>query len=173
MTETHVTWADYARAEQFLPWNATKRIFNAEMRPNWIGGGGRLWYRRTGRDEATFLVVDPASDVRQPAFDHVRLAASLSLAAGTPFVHTRLPFETFAFTDGERAIQLYAADKQWTCDLTTYECTPSEKDETPKDEVRSPDGKWAAFMRDHNLVVREVATGAEGQVTTDGGPDNA
>ena len=38
-------------------------------------------------------------------------------------------------------------------------------------ESRSPDGKRAAFVRDHNLWVRDVATGAETQLTTDGVKD--
>ena len=46
-------------------------------------------------------------------------------------------------------------------------------EEPPKTEVRSPDGRWAAFVRDNNLFVRETATGAERQMTTDGEPYNA
>ncbi|HEY4289343.1 MAG TPA: DPP IV N-terminal domain-containing protein [Puia sp.] len=38
-------------------------------------------------------------------------------------------------------------------------------------EVLSPDGKKAAFIRDYNLWVRNVATGAETQLTTDGVKD--
>src|SRR5436305_12870869 len=79
-----VTWADYARAEQFLPANATARIFNAAVQPNWIAGGDRFWYRRTGRDGATFVRVDPASGTAAPASDHRRLAAALPPAAQPP-----------------------------------------------------------------------------------------
>jgi dipeptidyl-peptidase-4 len=35
----------------------------------------------------------------------------------------------------------------------------------------SPDKKWAAFIRDNNLWVREIATGIEHQLTTDGVTD--
>lgn len=167
------TWAEYARAEQFLPWNAAKRIFNADVRPNWIAGSDQFWYRRTARDGASFARVDPASGARRPAFDHVRLAAALAQASGSPVVHTLLPFETITFEEDERAIAFDAMGKRWTCDLTTYACVPSERAERPKDEVRSPDGKWAAFVRGENLVVREIATGAERQITADGAPDNA
>lgn len=37
--------------------------------------------------------------------------------------------------------------------------------------VTSPDGKHAAFIRDYNLWVRDVASGAETQLTTDGVKD--
>jgi len=38
-------------------------------------------------------------------------------------------------------------------------------------ESRSPDGKRAAFIRDYNLWVRDIATGRETQLTTDGQKD--
>ncbi len=170
---SQITWADYTRAEQFLPWNATKLIFNAEVHPNWIAGSDRFWYHRAGRDGATFMLVDPATGRSEPAFDHVRLAAALSQTAGAHYVHTALPFETFAFTHDEHAIQFDVAGKRWTCDLTTYDCVPDAIEETPKTEARSPDGRWAAFVQDDNLFVRAIATGTERQITTDGTRYNA
>lgn len=168
-----VRWAKYARAEQFLPWNATKLIFTSEVKPQWIAESDRFWYLRNARDGKTFILVDPASGTREPAFDHVRLAAALSRAAGTHETHTQLPFDAITFVNDRSAIRFDAAGKTWTCDLTTYECVSGEREETPKTEVRSPDGKWAAFVRDHNLFVREQATGAERQMTTDGEEYNA
>jgi dipeptidyl-peptidase-4 len=38
-------------------------------------------------------------------------------------------------------------------------------------ESRSPDGKRAAYIRDYNLWVRDIATGRETQLTTDGQKD--
>ena len=37
----------------------------------------------------------------------------------------------------------------------------------------SPDGKWAAFVRNHNLFLRELATTNETQLTTDGCANNS
>lgn len=166
-----VTWADYARAEQFLPWNVRALIANAQVTPHWLGESDRFWYRRTTRDGAEFILVDPASGARRPAFDHVRLAAALSRAAGAYYVHPQLPFEEIAFIDGGGAIRFAVAGITWTCDLATYAITRGEAVEPkPRDELRSPDGRWAAFTHDHNLVVREVATGVEHQLTDDGLP---
>ena len=172
-TTATVTWVDYARAEQFLPWNATKLVFNTEVCPNWIAESDRFWYRRTGRGGVTFMRVDPATGRSEPAFDHVRLAAALSQAAGAYYVHTALPFETIEFVNDAQAIRFDAAERRWTCDLTTYECIPGDKEEQSKTDVRSPDGTWAAFVRDDNLFLREIASGAERQVTTDGTQHNA
>ena len=111
---------------------------------------------------------------RRPAFDHVRLAAALSEAAGQHYEHTKLPFDRISFTENEDAIRFDAAGHTWTCNLDTYACIRGESSsESPKTEVRSPDGIWIAFVRDHNLFLRETATGNERQITTDGEAFNA
>ncbi|MEO6893416.1 MAG: DPP IV N-terminal domain-containing protein [Ginsengibacter sp.] len=40
-----------------------------------------------------------------------------------------------------------------------------------RNEVISPDGKKAAFIKDYNLCVKDLSTGKETQLTTDGGKD--
>jgi dipeptidyl-peptidase-4 len=40
-------------------------------------------------------------------------------------------------------------------------------------DARSPDGKWEAFVRDDNLFLRDLATGTETQLTSDGNPTNS
>src|SRR4051794_28581117 len=44
----------------------------------------------------------------------------------------------------------------------------SEKDDRHSNEVLSPDGKKAAFIKDDNLWVRNIATNQVTQLTTDG-----
>ncbi len=45
--------------------------------------------------------------------------------------------------------------------------TPDET-RRERNEVRSPDGKYAAFIRDWNLWIREISSGTEKALTTDG-----
>src|SRR5581483_9896476 len=42
--------------------------------------------------------------------------------------------------------------------------------ERPSD--RSPDGKWSAFVKDHNVFVRDRATGAEFPLSKEGTADD-
>jgi dipeptidyl aminopeptidase/acylaminoacyl peptidase len=48
---------------------------------------------------------------------------------------------------------------------------PARAPAPPRTDIPSPDGKRAAFVRDHNLWVRDLATGAETPLTTDGVKD--
>src|SRR5207253_1199279 len=61
--------------------------------------------------------------------------------------------------------------RRWTCDLPATRCTGAPRKEPPRNAVFSPDSTRAAFIRDNNLWVREVASGRETQVTTDGAKD--
>ncbi|HET7035701.1 MAG TPA: DPP IV N-terminal domain-containing protein, partial [Thermomicrobiaceae bacterium] len=166
-----LTRAAYARAESYLPWNVRPMLHNIELKPNWIGESDRFWYRRTSPEGAEFVLVDPASGERRPAFDHVRLAEALSRATGRPSVHNQLPFEEIAFEDDGRTLRFAVAAQQWSCDLDSYACTNRGPVEPArKDEVLSPDKQWAAFLRDGNLFVRHTASGEERALTSDAEP---
>ncbi|PYV16314.1 MAG: hypothetical protein DMG21_12090 [Acidobacteria bacterium] len=86
------TRADYERAQQFLGQNLEKLFRPADIVPHWVGENDQFWYRKPGA-EKEFVLVDAAKNTRGPAFDHARLAATLSISAGKAFRPTRLPFD--------------------------------------------------------------------------------
>ncbi|CAN5292083.1 S9 family peptidase [soil metagenome] len=65
-------------------------------------------------------------------------------------------------TDGSRNV----ADSLAKLGVTSAAPTPAPGRQAPA--VISPDGRKAAFIKEHNLWIREVATGRETQLTTDG-----
>jgi len=165
--------ADYQRAEKFLPYNTRPLVFH-DVRATWLAGD-RFWYRDTGPDGIEFLIYDAARGTRQAAFDHAKVAAALSAAAGKSYDAGHLPFMSFEFSADEKAISFKMLGQDWKCDLQTDHCAAEGKRREPGDKsssgVKSPDGKSAAFIRDWNLWVRDVASGKETQVTTDGVKD--
>jgi dipeptidyl aminopeptidase/acylaminoacyl peptidase len=61
-----------------------------------------------------------------------------------------------------------------TCTLPECKDTPARAapgGAPARTDIPSPDGQRTAFVRDHNVWVREVASGAETQLTTDGVKD--
>ncbi len=163
-----ITATDYARADQFLGWNARTLVSGDEMSPQWLDGD-RFWYRSHVGEGHEFFIVDPSVPSRRPAFDHDRLAAALSLAADTSYVATKLPFQTFELTS-DGALRFHTADSvRWTCALTSYVCSgPDSIPEKPRTERESPDGRWVAFTRDENLWIRSTETEEEIQLSRDG-----
>src|SRR3546814_5288092 len=125
----------------------------------------------TGRDHDAggyrFLVVEAAHVGVWPACDHVKLARALCDSAAKPVKAENLPLKLWSIEDDGR-IALTALDKDWRCDLSgSGACV----EKTGEPGVASPDGTQEAFIRDWNLWLRNLATGAETQLTTDGAVD--
>jgi dipeptidyl aminopeptidase/acylaminoacyl peptidase len=210
----------YARAAQ-LAGQAKGKVFKAAITPHWFADNSRFWYRNDTRDNTRdFVVVDAEKGSRQPAFDHAKLAAALSQAAGGKYEASRLPFQTIEFVGGGKAVRFNLNGTAWQCDLASYECTkaasgpqedadepaaPAEEaadhsqnsydpfaaeESSPEElaqkkgppkggpkggkgqppavaEAKSPDGKWTAFLKDHNVWLRDK-DGKETQATQNG-----
>ena len=166
-----LTADDYARAERYLGATAAPLVTGVSVRPTWLDNG-RFWYRTTLPSGSAFFLVDPARRNRVSVFDQARLASALNAATGGRATGDRLPFQTFDLAKDGRSITVTVERRQWTCDLQTYSCaakdTVSSALRAPANSSTSPDGKWAAFIRQHNLWVRDLSTGQESQLTTDG-----
>jgi dipeptidyl-peptidase 4 len=176
------TAADYQRSENRMTYNTSPLVLHSGVRPNWLPDE-RFWYRIATAEGAEFVLVDPATGRRGPAFDHMKLAAALGSAAGRTIDAKNLPFQELEFTpDGQSVI--VQAGGRFRCDVAGTKCT-AEAGEAPGAgggrsgrggrgggvETRSPDGKKAAFIRENNLWVRDLATNRETAVTTDGVKD--
>jgi dipeptidyl aminopeptidase/acylaminoacyl peptidase len=160
---------DYARAERFLGYNTTPLVLGAGVRATWLPDG-RFWYRTLREAGPEFVLVDPAARTRAPLFDHDRLAAALSAAAGRTYERARLPMQTVELSEDATRVSFSLAQRRFTCDVKGSACTVDER-HGQRTEALSPDRKRAAFIRDWNLWVRDVATGQEIPLTTDGVKD--
>ncbi len=167
---------DYAHAETLLSYGTAPLIDHDLGRPNWISGD-RFWYRVLTAQGSEFILVNPAKGTRVPAFDQAKLAAGLAAASGQAADANHLPFGTFQYSEDGKSISFRAAGKSWICDLQTYAVKADETKAGMSMERRgapeevSPDGKKAVYIKDYNLWVRDIATGNETQLTTDGVKD--
>jgi len=157
-----------ARAQRFNAGAQRSAVRNGMIIPRWIAGEDRFWYIADQADGARrFVTVDAATGKASDAFDQTIVAAGLAAALGQPVDPRQLPFSSFRFSADHRSIDLAldATGKQWRCQLAKPGCSAIEVN---RDEIVSPDGQWAAFVQDHNLWVRSIATGARKPLTTDG-----
>lgn len=155
-----VTSQDYARAEKFLAWNTAPLVSGATVRATWLAGD-KFWYRNSTPQGYEFVMVDAARHTRARAFDQDRVAAALSAAAGRPYDAWHLPFMRFEPSADGRSITFETDDthRTFTCDVAGNRCTPQQAGADVPNSVVSPDGKLAAFIRNDNLWVRDLATG--------------
>ncbi len=162
------TDADYARAESFMPYNVNPLVLHAVKNPLWLADG-RMIYRDSGATGAQWFVVDPAKGTKTKAFDQAKLNAEMT-AAGMKVTEGRSPFSAFTFSNGDQTVSFTAQGRQMSCTLgDSGACKPGEAPAANKaPSVLSPDGMKAAYIRDWNLWVRDLASGKETQLTTDG-----
>jgi dipeptidyl aminopeptidase/acylaminoacyl peptidase/uncharacterized membrane protein YgcG len=168
-------------------------VFKDRVTPRWFADNTRFWYRNDLANRGKeFILVDAEKGTREPAFDHARLASSLS-KAGVATQGPSLPFDEIAFVDDGKAIIFQADGKTWRCDLGSYEVAtanlepprpPAAAGEGParrqaqgdgeapaRLRIASPDGKWTAFVKDHDVYARSEADGKEVRLSDDGKED--
>ena len=162
------TLQDYQRAEKFLRGNLRHMVYVADVQPHWIEKTNRFWYRKAGLKNVEFILVDAEKNTAEAAFDQERLADALSKAAKQDYSASDLPLTEFEFADGGKAIHFSAGDAHWSCALANYECRRDAADPERPNEVLSPNKRWAAYVNDYNLYLRDTVTGTTLQLTNDG-----
>jgi dipeptidyl aminopeptidase/acylaminoacyl peptidase len=143
-------------------------VYLADVDPHWIEKSSRFWYRRSAPSGSEFILVDVEHNTSVPAFDHSRVAEALAHATKQEYSPTDLPFREFEFVDEGKGIKFSIDNAEWSCSLANYNCTKSVAEAKHPNEELSPDKRWAAFVREHNLFLRDVSTGTELQLTRDG-----
>jgi dipeptidyl aminopeptidase/acylaminoacyl peptidase len=171
------TDADYAQSERWMSYNLSGLIQRTLSRPEYLADG-RLFFLDPGKDGTAYMLADPAKATLAPAFDNARLAAALSAATGKPVTAPRLNVNGYTpEADGSFIVQVGAA--RYHCDAAVAKCATDAVSATPAGAGRrrraaitvSPDQTLGAFIKDSNLWVRTLATGAEKQLTFDGARD--
>lgn len=169
-----LTADDYARAERYLGATTAPLVTGTGVRPTWLPDA-RFWYRTNVPNGTAFFIVDPARRARESVFDQTRLAAALAAASGGRVDGNTLPFQTFELAKDSRSITVNLRDRRWSCDLQRYSCTSEDSTpaarRAPPNSSTSPDGRWAVHIKAFNLWARDLTSGEETQLTTDGVKD--
>jgi hypothetical protein len=162
----------YARAEAFLPWNAVTLTSGTEVAPRWIGPD-RFWFRGRRMDGYEFVLVDPAKLSRGPAFDHERPGRGAERGGGHG-IHRSQAAVYGVRVRARRTSDPVPGRRLDPLDLRHRRVQlhgPDSAAAFPRYEIRSPDGKWAAFEKNENLWVRNLESKEETQLSTDGATD--
>jgi dipeptidyl aminopeptidase/acylaminoacyl peptidase len=178
------TRVDYERA-MGLRVKVQNLVAGIPERANWMGSS-RFWYRRAVKAGNEFVLVEAETGSKKPAFDHEKLAASLSAASGESYTAFKLPFQTFFYTDSEQAIEFEVGDTKWRCTFADYACKkngqvtrrdrppgiPGPRYALPESPVSSPDGKWEAALVNFNVVIRPKGKKDNTPLSFDGSEGN-
>jgi dipeptidyl aminopeptidase/acylaminoacyl peptidase len=175
-----LTVKDYQNAENQMGYNTQKYVDRGNVFANWLPGD-KFWYRVLTPSGSEFVLVDAVKGTRTVAFDHDKLAASLSSATNKKYTGSMLPFQVINYSADGRSFTFRTDGKQWKYDLQNSSLvadTTKLLENAQRSggfgrgnrgiEVLSPDRTKAAFIKDYNLWVKDTKTNEQKQLTFDG-----
>ena len=119
-------------------------VFKSQIAPHWFQNDTCFWYRNDLRGGAKeFVLVNAVNGTREKAFDHAKLAAALTRAAGTEYQPDHLPFNDIEVSDDLQAILFQVGDTAWRCDLPS--CTISRSVRPPVIAAVAQPARQAVF----------------------------
>jgi dipeptidyl aminopeptidase/acylaminoacyl peptidase len=168
-----LTTADYDQAAKMLAFNTQTLVSGGSIRATWLPDD-RFFYRNTTATGSEWLLVNPARKTSTPLFKTAAVAQALTKAGAGTIDAKDIPAQRAELSSDGTHVILDIGSRHWNCDVSGNSCSSVNVPETPAagrfgpPPGLSPDGKSIAFIRDWNLWVRDVATGKERQLTTDG-----
>ncbi len=177
--------ADYRRADHL--WEITgNKVFHDHVEPHWLADG-RFWFAsRLAGGNLEYILVNPDTGHRGPAFDHARLAAALSKATGKMPNPGQLHLFIVDLSAPD-TIEFNALGHGWRCNLATWQLgrhklfaippihpafTPGDPNRWGPRNLFSPDGEWEVRIENQNVALLNRRTNAHRKITTDGKPDH-
>ena len=142
-------------------------MFNITMPIAWAGDSSGLAYVTQNKEGKQFNRIDNKSLRQELLFDHERLARLLTDSLKMPVKASNLPFNTVNYAR-KNTVSFTAAGKTYDLDLITYRLSLQHRDDPNTMEIKSPDGKWIAYAKDHNLYIRSTSTGEIKQMSKAG-----
>lgn len=156
----------YAAADAYLGSAMGDLIDNADIAPRFVKGG--LFYRTGNRRDQRYHLFDLATQADREVASTASLLAALSAARGQPVTLDEAHIAEVDYDDETGALSLRAFDgAPWRIDAQG-KAAPDTKPAQRDLDLPSPDGKTRIVARDFNLYARDVASGREVALTTDG-----
>ncbi|MEC7565019.1 MAG: prolyl oligopeptidase family serine peptidase [Planctomycetota bacterium] len=177
--------------------DADGQVYKSQIKPQWSADNSHFWYRNDlAKGEREFVLVDLKKGTRRLAFDHVRLAKSLGEEGVDGVKAERLALEQLKFDLASHLATFRIQGTYFQYHLKTQKLTRidnpgdapgQEKSEPDRSRAQqqpadkpyqasrdvSADGKWKAYIHEHNVYVRAASDEEPPiQLSTDGKADN-
>jgi len=159
----------YNRAALIQKSDSLGWFLNEAIYPHWIGDSDQFWYTKATKRGKQYLLADANKAEITELFDHADLA--VKLASQTKFFvdFNRLLLSGIKVSLSPKTIEFLTLGKYWKYNIMNKTLEELKPAMTATAEVLvSPNDKKAAFIRDYNIWIRNLETGKEEQLTTDG-----
>jgi dipeptidyl-peptidase-4 len=165
-----ITEETYKRAAFFLTGTLEKQVYNLEVVPNWLEGSKGFVHDTYTSGGKRFYKTNTNTFETTEAFDHPVLAKLLREKTGEAIDQTNLPIKQVSLSNGKTVTFLWR-NQNWTWNMENNSLNGIPVTERNEMESFSPDRKWKAFSRNYNLFIKNLTTGEEIKLSTDGRKD--
>ncbi|HKP79801.1 MAG TPA: DPP IV N-terminal domain-containing protein [Phenylobacterium sp.] len=160
-----LSWAErYDFAQTALL--AERHVSNGAVHPFWLDDD-RFWYQRRGEAGLEYCLVDAASGERRVAVTQAALAAALAASLDAPVDPGQLIVRNPWFDLEREQLTFEAYGEAYAFALVGGTLSRVEK-RADLNWLASPDGASALIRRGCDLWMRDIASGEERPLTTDG-----
>ncbi|MDW7695989.1 DPP IV N-terminal domain-containing protein [Flammeovirgaceae bacterium SG7u.111] len=175
------TLADFKRADS-LREAFKNKVYYSPQRFHWQDKS-TLWYSNQTAEGTEYMLVDVLEKKKEKAFDHEKLAATLSQESNSEVKSFALEIKDLKFSKEENSFSFEWKDSTWIIGKGNYEVLKKEviqknerdwgywgnsRDELGNDPIKSPDGVWEASVKEYNMYLRNIETKEEFQLSFDG-----
>jgi len=161
--------ARYERAQHLMRGTSSNHVVqNTTIRPYWVGDSNFFMYLRQLKDGFEFRLVNVLEKTNKLAFDHKALAEALGKVSGQKMDAKNLPLFNVVMSLKSGVIRFKLVGRSWVFDMEEKTLTEDKKVTNPDNWIVSPDGKQAAFLKDHNIWIRDLRSGEERDLTSGG-----
>lgn len=157
------------------------KVFNSNVTPQWIGKTNCFWYVRVTPIGKVYMLTDAKKKTRTELFDHLKLAESLSSFTKKKVDMEQLSLQSLRVSPTLDTLWFVNYGTKWVYlpkkDLLTKDEKPTNAkeeywgnvdDERKGPPVTSPDKKLCAFVKDNNIYIKDINTGVEKALSSDG-----
>ncbi|MFC2142227.1 DPP IV N-terminal domain-containing protein [Acidobacteriota bacterium] len=180
-------WSD-SRADYYRFFRFPSFVQNGSIQAHWMNDGHSFWYAEGSRNNTVIYKVDPIENTKKPLFNAQRLRQALIPVLGNELSQKGLPFQTFAFVEGEKIVEFIIEKKKFRMDLDSYTVRPAPSLSKEKNihaesrkiekrfysedadlmEVSSPNSLWFLGTENYNLYLRSQQDSRLERLTEDG-----
>ncbi|MDN3594140.1 S9 family peptidase [Zunongwangia endophytica] len=182
---THVaaqgTIEDYKRAES-IDTLFSNKVFNTPKSFNWLNDS-EFWYKNNAKNGAEYILVNADTKTKNKAFDHQKLAETLSTQLEKKIVSSKIDISALKFDENKSNLEFLIDTLKFNLNLSNYkliilDTVPKRKrhsgywggrgNERAGEPIPSPDQKYVAFIKNFNLYIKNKKTSEETQLSFDG-----
>jgi len=170
----------YAKYEAFKSLTKDK-VLHGSFHTHWLKDGHSFWYHVLTKEGVKYYLVDATKQKKKEIIHVNTLLKKVSPKYGNQVAYNDL--ENLTVADNIKSCEFVLDDHKYQYSLPSYKFIKKEKytkaapynwtmdqmDQTNNPPVKSPDGKWLAYIKDYNLYLKDLSNETEVALSYDGG----